>query len=118
MLAAGQYIMPGSVPMYLYADRTWSLAPEGAPEHLFSRAGVSASEIDVAMKRAYNRWLGDRSDASGGRLRWACMPPLMNMEETIKEMRWAKDHGAVAVGLMPTHIQAQPGRLPAVLHIQ
>ena len=49
VLAAGQYIMPGSVPMYLYADRTWSLAPEGAPEHLFRRAGVSASEIDVAM---------------------------------------------------------------------
>ena len=64
---------------------------------LFLVQPTTKPEIDLAMKRAYNRWLGDRSDESGGRLRWACMPPLMNMEETIKEMRWAKDHGAVAV---------------------
>ena len=54
-------------------------------------------EIDVALKRAYNRWLGDRYEQSEGRLRWLCVPPLMNMDETINEMRWAKDHGAVGV---------------------
>ena len=49
VLAAGQYIFPGSVPMYLYAEKTYSLAPEGAAQQLFGRAGLSASDIDVAM---------------------------------------------------------------------
>ncbi len=54
-------------------------------------------ETDLALKRSYNRWLGHRCDESGGRLRWVCLPPVMDMEETIKELRWAKDHGAVGI---------------------
>lgn len=49
VLAAGQYIHPGSVPMYLYADKTYSLVPEQAGQELFAKAGVSASDIDLAM---------------------------------------------------------------------
>lgn len=49
VLAAGQYVHPGSVPMYLYADKTYSLVPEEAGEQLFGRAGLSPSDIDVAM---------------------------------------------------------------------
>lgn len=49
VLAAGQFIRPGSVPMYLYAPTTWSLAPEQVGEELFGKAGVAASDIDVAM---------------------------------------------------------------------
>lgn len=64
---------------------------------LFLVQPTTRPDIDVAIKRAYNRWLGDRCGQSGGRLRWVCMPPLMNMDETIKEMRWSKDHGAVGV---------------------
>ena len=64
---------------------------------LFLVQPTTKPEIDIALKRAYNRWMGERSDQSGGRLRWLCLPALMNMEETIKEMRWAKDHGAVGV---------------------
>ena len=54
-------------------------------------------EIDLAIKRSYNRWLGDRCAQSEGRLRWMCLPPVMTMDETIEELRWAKDHGAVGV---------------------
>ena len=54
-------------------------------------------EGDVALKRAYNRWLGDRYAESDGRLGWLCLPPLMNMDEAIKEVRWARDHGAVGI---------------------
>src|SRR6266852_842290 len=54
-------------------------------------------ETDLAIKRSYNRWLGTRCDESGGRLRWACLPPVMDMDETLKELRWAKEHGAVGV---------------------
>lgn len=54
-------------------------------------------DVDLAIKRSYNRWLGHRCDESGGRLRWACLPPLVDMDEARKELRWAKDHGAVGV---------------------
>src|SRR5438093_917426 len=58
---------------------------------------TSRADIDLAIKRSYNRWLGDRCAQSGGRLRWMCLPPVMTMDETIQELRWAKDHGAVGV---------------------
>ncbi|MBF9032673.1 lipid-transfer protein [Rhodobacterales bacterium HKCCE2091] len=49
VLSAGQYIFPGSVPMYLYAEKAYSLVPEAAGEELFGKAGLSPSDIDVAM---------------------------------------------------------------------
>lgn len=49
VLAAQQYVHPGSVPMLLYAPQTHSMVPKEASERLFSRAGVAASEIDIAM---------------------------------------------------------------------
>lgn len=58
---------------------------------------TSRTDIDLAIKRSYNRWLGDRCAQSGGRLRWMCLPPVMTMDETLEELRWAKDHGAVGV---------------------
>jgi predicted TIM-barrel fold metal-dependent hydrolase len=58
---------------------------------------TSRADIDLAIKRSYNRWLGDRCAQSGGRLRWMCLPPVMTMDETLEELRWAKDHGAVGV---------------------
>ena len=54
-------------------------------------------EIDLAIKRSYNRWLADRCTASGGRLRWMCLPPLMTMDDAIQEVRWAKENGAVGI---------------------
>lgn len=49
VLSVGQFIYPGSVPMLLYAPVAWSLAPEQVGRELFGRAGLAASEIDVAM---------------------------------------------------------------------
>ena len=54
-------------------------------------------EVDLALKRSYNRWLGDKCSESGGRLRWMCLPPLMTMDQAIEEVRWARDHGAVGI---------------------
>lgn len=54
-------------------------------------------EVELALRRSYNRWLARRSDASHGRLRWVCLPPLASMEEATAELRLAKDHGAVGV---------------------
>jgi acetyl-CoA acetyltransferase len=49
VLAAQQYVHPGSVPMLLYARQTHSMVPAEASERLFGAAGVSAKDIDVAM---------------------------------------------------------------------
>lgn len=64
---------------------------------LFLMEATERPEVSTALRRSYNRWLADRCGKSGGRLRWVCLPPLQNMDETIKELRFAKDHGACGV---------------------
>jgi predicted TIM-barrel fold metal-dependent hydrolase len=54
-------------------------------------------EVSTALRRSYNRWLAARCVQSNGRLRWVCVPPLQSMDETIKELRFAKEHGACGV---------------------
>jgi predicted TIM-barrel fold metal-dependent hydrolase len=64
---------------------------------LFLMEATERPEVATALRRSYNRWLADRCGKSGGRLRWICVPPLQNMEQTLKEMRFAKEHGACGV---------------------
>ena len=54
-------------------------------------------EVDVALCRAYNRWMADLWKVSKGRLPWVLMPPLLNMEKALEELHFGKAHGAVAV---------------------
>jgi len=53
--------------------------------------------LEVALCRAYNRYLAQACEKSGGRMRWIVVPPLKSIEESVKEIKWAKDHGAVGV---------------------
>jgi len=55
------------------------------------------AQLEVALCRAYNRWLAQQCARGGSRLRWVVIPPLRSVEESLKEMRWAKEHGAVGV---------------------
>jgi predicted TIM-barrel fold metal-dependent hydrolase len=55
------------------------------------------AQLEIALCRAYNRWLVDTCAKSGGRLRWVVVPPLRAVDESVKEIQWAKDHGAVGV---------------------
>ncbi|HTN69530.1 MAG TPA: amidohydrolase family protein [Methylomirabilota bacterium] len=64
---------------------------------LFLMEATQRPEVSVALRRSYNRWLADRCAESHGRLRWVCLPPTMNMDETIKELQFAKDHGACGI---------------------
>ena len=57
----------------------------------------SRPEGQVAQARSYNRWLADRCAESNGRLRWVCIPPLVDMEATLEELKFAKDNGACGV---------------------
>ena len=54
-------------------------------------------EVESTVYGAYNRWLADKTSTSGGRLRWAYVPPILSMDKAVAEMEWAKEHGACAV---------------------
>jgi uncharacterized protein len=64
---------------------------------LFLTESTQRPEVELDLRRSYNRWLARRSDESHGRLRWVCLPPVMNMDEAVQELGFAKDHGAVGV---------------------
>ena len=63
----------------------------------FLRAPSDRPDLEVALCRGYNRWLADRCSQSHGRLRWVAVLPTLNMDETVKEIRFARDHGAAGV---------------------
>ena len=52
-------------------------------------------KLEVALCRAYNRYMAQACEKSGGRMRWVVVPPLKSIEESVKEIRWAKEHGRV-----------------------
>jgi predicted TIM-barrel fold metal-dependent hydrolase len=58
---------------------------------------VGHEEAEIALTRSYNRWIADRTALSNGRLRWAAVLPMLSMDEAVKELQWAKEHGAVGV---------------------
>ena len=53
--------------------------------------------LDLALAQAYNRFLAQAHEKSGGRIRWVAIPPLRAMESVADELKWAKAHGAVGV---------------------
>lgn len=58
---------------------------------------VGHPDVELALTRSYNRWIADRTQLSNGRLRWTAILPLLSMDEALKELAWAKEHGAVGV---------------------
>jgi predicted TIM-barrel fold metal-dependent hydrolase len=64
---------------------------------VFIREVAATPESDVAISKGWNRWLADIWKQGKGRLRWSCVLPLTVMDEALKEMRFARENGAVAV---------------------
>jgi len=54
-------------------------------------------ELELALRRSYNRWMAERWRQAGGRLRWVMLPPTMSMPAALEELRFAADHGACGV---------------------
>ena len=54
-------------------------------------------ELDVALCRAYNRFMARAWAESKNPLRWVVVPPLRSIEESVKEIKSAKTNGAVGV---------------------
>lgn len=53
--------------------------------------------LEAALCRAYNRWMAEVSQKSGGRLRWVVVPPLRSIDLSLDEIRNAREKGAVGV---------------------
>ena len=64
---------------------------------LFLRPLTRRADTEIALCQSYNRWLADIWSHGQGRLRWAAVLPLLTMDEALKELSFARDHGACAV---------------------
>ena len=54
-------------------------------------------ELEVALARSYNRFMADACSRSEGRMRWVVVPALRDLDKTIEELHYGKEHGAVGV---------------------
>ena len=64
---------------------------------LFLTTVSAKPDVEYALVRAYNRWLGAKSEESGWRLRWVVIPPILSMDKAAEEIEWGKEHGACGV---------------------
>ncbi len=64
---------------------------------LFLRPAVRTRDAELAMIRAYNRWLASIWKHAPDRLRWVAMPPLLSLDKVASELARAKDNGACGV---------------------
>ena len=60
----------------------------------FIRYNTSDAEAEKALTMSYNRWIAQRCASSNGRLRWAAVLPLLDADNAVAELRWAKANGA------------------------
>jgi predicted TIM-barrel fold metal-dependent hydrolase len=58
-------------------------------------------EFEVPLCRSWNRWLADIWEQGKGRLRWSLVPPVLSIPDALDEVRFGKEHGAVAVCMRP-----------------
>ena len=54
-------------------------------------------DLDIALAKAYNRYMWEIEEKAGGRMRWTAVLPLRSIDASIEEMRLAKEHGAVGI---------------------
>ncbi|MDX1484179.1 MAG: amidohydrolase family protein [Alphaproteobacteria bacterium] len=65
---------------------------------VFLRPAVRTAAAELALVKAYNRWLADVNAHAPERLRWVALPPLLSPPEVIRaELARAKDHGACGI---------------------
>lgn len=68
---------------------------------LWIRSVTQRPEVDVALTKAWNRWMADGWKQGKGRLRWTSVLPLTDIPTAIGMMQFAKDNGAVGVVMKP-----------------
>ncbi len=87
-------------------------------------------EAEAPICRGYNRWVADIWRQGKGRLRWTCVPPVTSIADSLDEIRFGKENGAVGVSLRaielertlvdpyfyPLYQEAQRLDMPIILH--
>ena len=66
---------------------------------LFLTTTTDDLQLEAALLRAYNSYLADRCVAAKGRIRFAALVPIRDVDESVKELKRAAKLGAVAVML-------------------
>lgn len=82
---------------------------------LFLRPVTDDPRIELALCRSYNRWMADIWSKAKDRLHWAVQLPLMTIDKSLDELRWARGNGACAVfmrGLETHHTLHDPYFFP------
>ena len=64
---------------------------------LFLAYLTSDPAYEVALCKAYNRFLADVADRADGKIRWVVVPPLRDVSASVQELRFGKEHGACGV---------------------
>jgi uncharacterized protein len=53
--------------------------------------------LEIALCRAYNRFIADACAKAADRLKWVAILPLRSLEASLEQMKWAKEQGAVGI---------------------
>jgi len=86
--------------------------------------------LEIALCRAYNRFVADACGKAPQRLKWVAILPLRDSNASLHEMKWAKEQGAVGIffrGMegnltldnpyfFPIYAQAERLDLPICIH--
>jgi uncharacterized protein len=64
---------------------------------LFLVYNTKDRDLEVALCRAYNRFLAQASDQAPDRIKWVAVLPFQSIDAAIDEIRFAQQHGAVGI---------------------
>jgi len=67
---------------------------------LFLTTTTDDLKLEAALFKAYNNFMADACNQSGNRIRFAAQVPIRDIDESTKELRRARDLGAVSVMLL------------------
>jgi predicted TIM-barrel fold metal-dependent hydrolase len=67
------------------------------PTVLLGMAEQARAQTQLALCRAYNRWIADIWKESAGRFRWIVAVPTQSMNECMEELEFGKANGACGV---------------------
>jgi predicted TIM-barrel fold metal-dependent hydrolase len=84
---AAEVVFPNTVPPFYPSGIITALAPQSEQEYRLRWEGI----------KAHNRWLVDFCDALPGRRAGLAQVFLDDLDETVEEMRWARDAGLAGV---------------------
>lgn len=65
-------------------------------------------EPEVAICKGWNKWMANIWEQSNDRLRWTTCLPLLAMDEALKLLPWALEHGACGVAMRPIETNRNP----------